>query len=159
MPTSSRGSGDNAAALLEGPLAAAAVRLRVAVIATGADGAIRHWNAPAERLYGWAREDAISRNVVELNASAQNRAHAEEIMRSLQAGKPWAGEIVLLRRNGLPFTAFVADVPLGPRFGDVIVGASAVAERSKAVLEFHRLLLDALSMKAPPLDPHRRSSV
>lgn len=149
MPTPPSSPGDDATALLSGPLAAAAARLRVAVIVTTADGTVLHWNPAAERLYGWPGEEAVGRNILDLNASAQDRTQAEEIMRSLQAGAPWTGEIVLLRKDGLPFSAFVADVPLGPRFGGAIVGASAVAERSKQVLEFHRQLLEALGVRAP----------
>ena len=133
-----------AAAVLDGLNLGAASHHKVAIIATTVEGDVVYWNAAAEQLYGWRRDEAVGRNVVTLKASAQNREQAQEVMRTLQAGHSWSGEIVLRRRNGAPFTAFVADLPVGDGPDGLIVGVSAPTERRDAVLEFHAGLLGAV---------------
>lgn len=107
----------------------------VAVIATQADGAILFWNRGARRLYGWSEAEAIGRNVVEMTPAVQSRDQAGEIMARLGRGEPWEGEIVLRKRDGAPFRAFVADIPLalGGEAAAIIVGVSAAVERKAAV--------------------------
>jgi len=107
----------------------------LAVIATQADGAILFWNRGAKRLYGWGETDAIGRNVVELTPAVQSRGKATEVMETLARGEPWAGEIVLRKRDGTPFRAYVADIPLelAGEAAAVIVGCSGAVERRAAV--------------------------
>jgi len=109
-------------------------RPSVALIATTLDGAVVYWDAAAARLYGWKEDEAVGRNIVGLTPALQSRAEAEAIMKELQAGKPWSGEITLRTRDGTPFSAFVADLPVGVH-GDqgLIVGASAPLKHRKAV--------------------------
>ena len=142
--------GQPAAAPADGPAALERVRglLRerigdpIAVIATQADGAILFWNRGARRLYGWGEAEAIGRNVVELTPAVQARAEAAEVMATLARGEPWEGEMVLRKRDGAPFRAYVADIPLALA-GDpaaVIVGASAPMERKAAVVAYAETL-------------------
>jgi len=112
----------------------AAERNGVAIIATTVDGTIAYWGPAAVRLYGWRQDQAIGQSIMDLTPATQSKARAAEIMGQLQAGVPWTGEIVLRRRGGVPFTAFVGDLPIGVRGDDgVIVGASAPASQAKQV--------------------------
>jgi PAS domain S-box-containing protein len=113
---------------------AAAQRPAVALIATTLQGTVVYWDAAAARLYGWREEEAIGKDVVGLTPALQSRGQAQEIMTRLQAGEAWSGEITLRTRDGTPFSAFVADIPIGVH-GDhgLIVGASAPLRNRKAV--------------------------
>lgn len=110
----------------------------IAVIATRDDGAILFWNRGARSLYGWSEAETIGRNVVEVTPAVQSREAATEIMDSLRRGEAWQGEIVLRKRSGAPFRAFVADTPLtlDGRPAAVIVGASASIESKAAVISY-----------------------
>jgi PAS domain S-box-containing protein len=114
----------------------------LAVIATQDDGAILFWNRGAKRLYGWSEAEAIGRNVVEVTPAVQSRAEAAEIMEVLGRGEPWEGEILLRKRDGAPFRAFVADFPLAVagQAAAIIVGASAPIERKAAVVAYAETL-------------------
>ncbi len=51
-----------------------------AVIATDLDGVVTYWNRCAERLYGWAAEEALGRSILELNIPPEGLPQAEEIL-------------------------------------------------------------------------------
>ena len=84
----------------------------LAVIATDADGVVTTWNARAEVLYGWGRDEALGRHISDLTVSQQSRAEAEELLATLQAGETWQGAFRLQRKDGSVFTAFVKDSPI-----------------------------------------------
>jgi PAS domain S-box-containing protein len=84
----------------------------LAVIATDADGVVTTWNARAEALYGWRREEAVGRHISELTVPSDEQKVAEEIMGSLQRGETWQGSFRLRRKDGSVFTAFVKDSPI-----------------------------------------------
>jgi PAS domain S-box-containing protein len=135
----------------------------VAVIATTWAGEIGYWNRSAERLYGWRAEDVLGRNIAEVTPAEVERDRAEDIMRSLQAGVPWEGEMRLHRQTGRVFDAFVADTPLpatAPSMCAVIGASGRLADREKvkarnALLRYElRRHLGALwTLPAEPLDP------
>ena len=134
--------GSVAAALSAGGLDHAAV----AVIATNVNGAIGYWNQAAAKLYGWPIDEAIGRNVMEVTPALQSRGKAQSIMRGLQDGIAWEGEITLRRRDGTPFRAYVADLPFGSNDEElVIVGVSSPADRRDAVLLAKPLIVGHLS--------------
>ena len=84
----------------------------LAVIATDADGIVTTWNSRAERLYGWAREEAIGRHVADLTVPETSRRRAEEVMAAIQRGESWQGAFQVKRRDGTTFTAYVKDSPI-----------------------------------------------
>ena len=127
---------------LEEPVFASA---SAALIATTADGTVVYWNEAAARLYGWDAAEAMGRNIIELTPALQSREQAEEIMRRLQRGEPWEGEIILRKRDGTPFKAFVVDVLVASPEGGVIVGASAAAASRTIVRAVKPLLLERLA--------------
>lgn len=130
-------------ALLEEASSAAS---NAALIATTFDGTVVYWNAAATRLYGWGEEEALGRNIVDVTPALQSREQAAAIMQRLQAGESWQGEIVLRRRDGTPFKAFVADVPVAHVEGDLIIGASAEAARKRVVRDVAPLLMERLAV-------------
>jgi PAS domain S-box-containing protein len=84
----------------------------LAVIATDADGVVRTWNARAEVLYGWSRDEAIGRHISELTFADSERSQAEQIMAAIQRGDSWQGTFRLRRKDGTEFSAFVKDSPI-----------------------------------------------
>ena len=82
------------------------------MIATDADGVVMTWNARAEALYGWTRDEAVGRHVSELTVTEGDYKAAEPIMAALQRGESWQGAFRLRRKDGSVFTAFVKDSPI-----------------------------------------------
>jgi len=97
-----------------------------AVIATNLDGTVTYWNRCAERLYGWVAEEALGRNILELNIPSEGLPQAEEIMKCLKAGKAWSGDVVLRHKDGHTFPVHVTDSPVLDDSGQMvgIVGIS-----------------------------------
>lgn len=83
-----------------------------AVIATEPGGTIVHWNAGAERVYGWSGEEALGRNIVEVTPSELAVPEATEIMSALTRGEPWSGEFLVRAKNGSRFVAQVTNMPV-----------------------------------------------
>ena len=84
----------------------------LAVIATDADGVVTTWNARAESLYRWARDEAIGRHVSELTVPDESQRSAEDIIAALQRGESWAGPFRVRRKDGSRFTSFVKNAPV-----------------------------------------------
>lgn len=115
-----------------------------AVIATNLEGQVAYWDPAAERLYGWTSDEAVGRNIVDITPSSQTRDEAALIMEALQAGRGWAGEIGLRKRNGAPLRAFVLDVPVGDwsaRQGAIVGISAPIAFRER--VERHAASMEA----------------
>ena len=100
-------------------------QVQAAVIATDMQGIVTHWNEYAERLYGWTREEALGRNIAEL---------AEGIMEWVRSGAAWEGEVVVRRKDGSEFLAYVTDSLIRDSEGRAvgIVGVSTdITERRR----------------------------
>ncbi len=97
-----------------------------AVIATDLDGTVTYWNRCAERLYGWAAEEALGRSILELNIPSEGLPQAEDIMDCLRAGQVWSGDVVLRHKDGHTFPVHVTDSPVLDDRGQMvgIVGIS-----------------------------------
>lgn len=111
-------------------------RTGAAIIATTPEGDVTYWSPRAARLYGWAVEEALGRNILDLTPALQSRTEAESIMDRLRAGNPWEGEIVLRHKSGTPFSAYVFDLPIGHLSdGDGAIVGVSVAARDRGTLE------------------------
>jgi PAS domain S-box-containing protein len=109
--------------------------VRQGVIATDLDGRVIFWNRHAERLYGWTREEAIGRSILDLTPSETARSEAATILDRLARGEAWAGEFAVQRKNGSHFTAFVVDSPLLDDDGRLvgIIGVSTDVSSTRAL--------------------------
>jgi PAS domain S-box-containing protein len=118
-----------------------------AVIATDAAGRVTYWNRYAEELYGWDREEAMGRVVMELTTPALSAGEAAEVMETVRGGEVWSGELVVSRRDGSRFPAHVTNAPIFKRDGEVagIVGVSADLTEQK---ELEQKFLQAQKMEA-----------
>src|SRR3954452_13653586 len=97
-----------------------------AVIATDLSGHIVRWNPAAEQLYGWTAEEILGRNIAEVTVPETGQEHGDDIMQSLQGGRPWSGGFTVVRKDGSIFSALVTDVGVRTDDGRLvgIVGAS-----------------------------------
>ncbi|MEA2203307.1 MAG: hypothetical protein QOE77_83 [Blastocatellia bacterium] len=113
-----------------------------AVIATDLDGTIVYWNSFAEHLYGWTATEAVGANILEMTPAEDTRTQATEVLSVLQAGKSWAGEFSVRRKDGSVFPAMITDSPIFNESGALtgIVGVSVdISERKLAETERERL--------------------
>jgi PAS domain S-box-containing protein len=101
-----------------------------AVIATDAAGTILYWNDGAALLYGWAAEDAIGRDVLDVTPTHKSADSAAQIMEELRLGEEWSGEFILKRRDGTPIIAHVTNYVVREKEAVIgIVGVSRPATR------------------------------
>jgi PAS domain S-box-containing protein len=98
----------------------------LAIVATDGAGVVTTWNARAEILYGWTREEAVGRHVMELTVPKEEQATAEQVIEAIRRGESWQGPFRLRRKDGSRFTAFVKDSPIVAEDGTLlgIVGVS-----------------------------------
>jgi PAS domain S-box-containing protein len=98
----------------------------LAVISTDADGIVTTWNPRAETLYGWTREEAVGRPIMELTVPVDEGRQAAEIMEQVADGHSWQGPFQVRRKDGTVFTTFVRNSPMFDDDGTLlgIVGVS-----------------------------------
>jgi PAS domain S-box-containing protein len=118
-----------------------------AVIATDVAGSVVYWNRFAETLYGWRADEAIGRHVLDLKVAPQSKADAEDLLRHLQAGESWSGEIVLSHKDGRPIPVQVTDSPVYDEAGALIgiVGISFDVTARRKAEQHQRLLINELN--------------
>jgi PAS domain S-box-containing protein len=78
-----------------------------AVIATDLYGVITHWNAGAQRLYGWSGTETIGLQFLDVLVAPDDRRKAEQNMERIRQTGGWEGEFGLRRKNGGSLLAYV----------------------------------------------------
>lgn len=118
-----------------------------AVMATDIEGHITYWNAAAEHLYGWRRDEVLGRPISEVTPSDLSRDQAQRILELLRAGQSWSGEFSVRRKDGSVFIADVHDSPLIDDLGHVVgfIGVSRDAEPRLRAQRHDRFQADLLA--------------
>jgi PAS domain S-box-containing protein len=118
-----------------------------AVIATDLQGRVTFWNRAAETLYGWTEREALGSSILQLNAASESYAEAAGVLKTLETGETWQGDIVLRRKDGSTFCARVVDSPILDGDGALmgIVGVSWDITAERAADKRQELLLHELS--------------
>jgi PAS domain S-box-containing protein len=83
-----------------------------AAIATDMQGLVNYWNKAAEQIYGWTKEEAIGKNIIDLTPSEATVEQGIEIMEKLKRGQTWSGEFKVRKKDGTNFPAHVTDSPI-----------------------------------------------
>ncbi len=107
----------------------------VAVIATGLDGLITNWNAGAERMYGWTRDETIGHPLRELVVPPEHEAKITEVMRRVRETGQWKGELDTRRRDGSAVPSYLEVTAFSDLDGQPagIVGVAVdITERAEA---------------------------
>ena len=91
-------------------LAEAVLRARSdAIVAADRDGIIRFWNPGAERIFGYAENEAIGRSLDLIVPERLRQRHWEGYRRTMQTGKSRYGDgdvlsVPALHKNGARWT-------------------------------------------------------
>jgi PAS domain S-box-containing protein len=116
----------------------------VAIQAYGPDGTTQYWNRGSEELYGYTREEALGRNLLDLIIPAEMRERVRAAMEGMAAtGEPIpSAELRLRRKDGTPVDVYSSHWIVRRRRGDqelfcVDIDLSEVrrAERERQALE------------------------
>src|SRR5207253_2672346 len=91
-----------------------------AVVATDPEGHVIFWNTFAEKLYGWAAEEAVGKEIEELTPSPFLRQHATEIFERGVAGESWTGEFLVQGKSDRAFPALLTTSPVRDEHGTVL---------------------------------------
>ena len=83
-----------------------------AMIATNLEGRVLYLNHFAETLYGWAAEEAIGRNIMEVTVPQITAEQGQKILSTLMKGDSWQGEFLVKRKDESTFLAYVIDSPV-----------------------------------------------
>lgn len=115
-----------------------------AVVVTSYAGLVLEWNARAEKMFGWTRDEALGRDLVDLVIPPARRlAHRADLARAVSSRTtsiPLPAEAVALRRDGREFPVELATNLL--RAGDAVTLCSFftdITERKRAQLEIAQL--------------------
>ena len=82
-----------------------------AVVATDFEGRVTHFNAAAERMYGWSLEEALGKPLLDL-AVGENCEAADRITNAFLADGHWEGEYEVPHRDGSSVDAFIRLAPV-----------------------------------------------
>ncbi len=105
-----------------------------AVVATDLKRDVQYWNYGAEKMFGWSSEEAIGKNIDDLTPTRLTREETLDIMQDLLNGKVWSGELVVQRKDGISFSAFITKSTIYDREGrltGIITVSSDVTERKR----------------------------
>jgi PAS domain S-box-containing protein len=108
----------------------------VAVHCTDVDRTVLSWNAGAERLFGWTAEEAIGRRTDELVIPAE--IPIDPAIRARVSNGKWDGDLVLGRKDGSTFPAYVRSQSvygLGGYETAIVVVSMDVSERLESERE------------------------
>lgn len=75
-----------------------------AMIVSNHDAIVESWNSGAEKLYGWSRDEAIGRKVVDLVGDEV----PDDLRRSMRIHGRWSGELTTRRRDGRSSSSHVS---------------------------------------------------
>jgi len=120
-----------------------------AVIATKLDGTITFFNKAAEDIYGWEKEEAVGKNIINVTVPDVSLDMAVEIMTTLQNGEAWSGEFNVQNKNGRIFPVLIHNSHISNKKGELIgiIGISTdISERKEK--DQHLKLLESVIVNA-----------
>lgn len=111
------------------------------------NGQIQFWNQHATTLYGWTKEEALGKNVMNIIPVEQSIEEAQEIMLQLKSGLSWSGVFMAQNKAGDSLYVQVHDSPLIDDEGKLvgIIGVSwdvTNQEKAKATFLLQQKLLN-----------------
>lgn len=69
-------------------------------VVTDLDGTVTYWSPASEKLFGYAAEEAIGRDIVDLAVLPEDEDLAREVLTKVAAGEKWSGEWNIRRPDG-----------------------------------------------------------
>ncbi len=102
-----------------------------AIFLTGIEGLIQTWNAGAERLFGYSREEAIGRNAAILLRPERQSALEEFLVRVRNGAKVHDVEAPFVRKNGSLVDVRISVAPLADSTGEVVAFLTILRDLSE----------------------------
>ena len=102
-----------------------------AIFLTGIEGIIQTWNAGAERLFGYSREEAIGRNAAMLLRPERQSALEEFLVRVRNGAKVQNVEAPFVRKNGSLVDVRISVAPLADAAGEVVAFLTILRDLSE----------------------------
>jgi diguanylate cyclase (GGDEF)-like protein/PAS domain S-box-containing protein len=115
-----------------------------AVIFADAAYVVRYWSGGAQRLYGYAAEEAVGHGLFDLMVPEESRIEALDVERAAREGRPVEGELDVRDKQGrvIPVYFRVRPFPLGDEAGQgrgiitIAVDVSARREADAAIRRY-----------------------
>lgn len=123
-----------------------------AVIATDTEGRVVYWNRHAEKLYGWATQEALGRPALDLTHAEISRGEATRILARVTSGESWSGEFTARRRDGAAFPVLETDSPIYIDLGEVV----GIVSVSTDISERRRMEMVIRDLSTPVLQIRER---
>ncbi len=105
------------------------------VVCIDLNGIITYCNKATERTFGWTAEEQIGKHIINYGPAEEMKEVALAGFDELFKGNSWSGELLMQRKDGTKFMAFVTDTPLVDKDNKLIgiIGiATDITERKKA---------------------------
>jgi PAS domain S-box-containing protein len=106
-----------------------------AFVATDLHGTVTHWSGGSESLYGWRRDEALGRPLMELGLLPLHAESSAALLAAMASQSPWQGEQLIPRKDGttVPVEVHVApfDDAEGRTTGFIGIGID-ISERVNA---------------------------
>jgi len=120
------------------------------VVSTDLEGFVNSWNKGAERLFGYAADEAMGRHISFIYPPEEHDHLREQVIRPLREKGSLAVEVRLCRKNGRQFPAWLSlSIQRGVRGEPVgMIGVSTDISERKARQEQTRKLSQALEQTA-----------
>ena len=116
-----------------------------AIFAITSSGVITHWNAQAEAIFGWSRDEAVGADLSALAVSGSFQLLARVMLDRANLGQRWEGEARLVVRGGEEIEVQATSTPIedlsdrGPGMVALIVD---ISDRKHAEAELQHLALN-----------------
>ncbi|XP_057751304.1 uncharacterized protein LOC130969546 [Arachis stenosperma] len=95
---------------------------------------IIYWNPSAENLYGYAAEEALGQDGIELIVDPRDFALADDIVNRVVMGESWTGQFPVKNKMGEQFLAVATNTPFYDDDGS-LVGIICVSSDSRLFVE------------------------
>jgi PAS domain S-box-containing protein len=82
-----------------------------AFVATDLHGTVTRWSGGSESLYGWSRDEALGRPLMELGLVPLHEESSAALLGAMASQSPWQGEQLIPRKDG---TKVPVDVRIAP---------------------------------------------
>ncbi|HET6312785.1 MAG TPA: PAS domain S-box protein, partial [Chloroflexia bacterium] len=106
-------------------------QIQAGIVVMNMERRVTHWNAYAEKLYGWKQEEVLGKELRELLIMPPDQPKAKQVMEQVFREGYWEGEFTLQHKNGTTFPAYVIDTVIRDGNGAPI----AVAGISRDITE------------------------
>ncbi|MGB3208198.1 MAG: PAS domain S-box protein [Crinalium sp.] len=113
------------------------------IIITDNEGHIVDWNPSAERMFGYTKEEVLTKTTEFLNTPTESALITQEILESVNQYDRWTGEIKFIGKNGTTGVCETVFVPVYNDAGDriAVIGVNHdITERKQAEVEIRKAL-------------------